>query len=96
MSSSTIAIERAIEVAEHNGWYTIDGALIVWDSLRTTATGTRLEVGMSRDPRRPGFWAMCRDGVGRQVIVAGTTDHTREQVAHRALGSYLDMLNNPA
>ena len=90
--AESIAIARAIQVAEHNGWRNGE-TLIVFDSIRSTPYyGIRLEVEPAAEACG-GFTARAYDGVGKYVSVWHPT-WTREQVCESALDRYLKILNH--
>lgn len=87
MASPTI--ERAIEVAEHNGWWR-GKTLIVSDGLiRDPNYGIRLEV-FPAAPAIGGFGALARDGVGNSHVVYRSD---RAEAAEDALLGYLELRN---
>jgi hypothetical protein len=85
-----IALERAIEVAEHNGWETADGTLTVWDTL-DCPFGTRLEVYPAATAVG-GFCATMRDRQGRGFC-KGSFD-TKLDAATAVLDGYLALVNH--
>lgn len=91
MTPTGISVERAIEVAEHNGWWEDGGTLlVVWDSLCVNRyRGTRLEVGPAAKAVG-GWWGRCRDGVGRSCHVYRTD---KLEAATDALDGYLHIAN---
>jgi hypothetical protein len=88
-----IALERAIEVAEHNGWWreTTEGhgpELTVFDGLSLrTPYGIRLTVEQVRN----GFRAQAKDGVGTACI---TRRPDRLEACRDALDGYLTIVNH--
>lgn len=81
-------VERAVEIANHNGWRMDDGTLIVWDCL-STPSGTRLETYPAASVVG-GFCATVRDRRGRAVAV-GSFD-TEAEAARSALDQYLSLV----
>jgi hypothetical protein len=89
---ASIAIARAIEVAEHNGCYE-DGVLVVFDALaQDRYYGIRLEV--ERTTGVLGWRALARDGVGKAYSVWVPESYTRENAVEQALEGYLQIANH--
>lgn len=85
----TMAIARAIEVAEHNGWYE-GNTLVVFDATKQNRYfGVKLEVEPAATDVG-GFCARCKDGVGNATSVWNTD---REIALRTALGNYLKIVN---
>jgi hypothetical protein len=91
---ASIAIARAIEVAEHNGCYEDEGRiLVVFDALQQDRYyGIRLEV--ERTTGVLGWRALARDGVGKAYSVWVPESYTRENAVEQALEGYLSIVNH--
>ena len=85
-----IAIQRAIEVAEHNGMRADDGTLTVWDSS-CHPYGTILEVYPAAKVVG-GFCATAR-GIGGTAFCCGSYP-TELEAATAALDGFLKIVNN--
>jgi hypothetical protein len=81
-------VERAIEIANHNGWRE-NGELIVWDCL-STPSGTKLVVYPAASAVG-GFCATMRDRCGHGVALGSYP--TEADAARAALDQYLTIVN---
>lgn len=82
-------VERAVEIACHNGWRETDGTLTVWDCL-DTPSGTKLEVYPAASVVG-GFCATMRDRHGRATCVGSYPTET--DAARAALDQFLHIAN---
>lgn len=89
--AESIAIARAIEVAEHNGCWE-GSTLVVFDATKNDRYyGVRLEVEYTTGV--PGWRACCSDGVGKAHSVwAPLGKYTRAETCQHALDGYLNLV----